>query len=710
MKQIIKKGTVNKTFLIFIQDSSATTGVGLTGVTASMLSAICMRVEDDNDVTITPLVLVDLVGTGTDHYESGIEEISGAAPGWYRFDAPDACFATGADAVGFSIIDAAANDVAPITIEIQLVDVDLYDATRFGLTALPNAAADAGGGLVISDLGGLDADAMATGVTAIEVDTVDIQGRLPAALVGGLMSSDITAISTDTTAANNLELMYDGTGYAGGTAKLGVDVVQVSGDATSADNLELDYDGTGYAKANSTIGTTTTNTDMVGTDSAALASVCTEGRLAELDSGNLPTTTDNILTDTGTTLDNHLTDIKGTSFVKDTHSLIDIETYVDILDDGTSGNVKIATDVAATLVDTAVIGALGAGLTDLGGMSTAMKAEVNTEVDGSMVTYGLDHLVSASVTGTDIVDDSIIASMVSKEATADWDDFVNTTDSLQALRDNQSGATAGAIADAVWDEAQSGHTSVGTFGIIATEIASILVDTGTTLDNHLTDIKGTSFVKDTHSLIDIETYVDILDDGTSGNAKIATDVAAVLVDTATTIPGTITTLQTDSTLIVADTNELQTDWTNAGRLDVILDAILVDTAQLGAAVGASISADIAAVKAETVLIVADTNELQTDWANDGRLDVIQDAILVDTAEIGAAGAGLTAIFTTAQTESYASDGSAFTPAQALYMIWSSIQEFTIISTTLSSKKLDSTEAMTWTLDDASDPTSRARAT
>ncbi len=47
----------------------------------------------------------------------------------------------------------------------------------------------------------------------------------------------------------------------------------------------------------------------------------------------------------------------------------------------------------------------------------------------------------------------------------------------------------------------------------------------------LDDIKGTGFVKDTHSLFDIEGYVDILDDGTSGNAKIATDVAATLADT-----------------------------------------------------------------------------------------------------------------------------------------------------------------------------------
>jgi hypothetical protein len=50
--------------------------------------------------------------------------------------------------------------------------------------------------------------------------------------------------------------------------------------------------------------------------------------------------------------------------------------------------------------------------------------------------------------------------------------------------------------------------------------------------------------------------------------------------------------------------------------------------------------------------LADTNELQTDWANGGRLDVILDAraaqttaddILTDTTVIGAAGAGLTAL-------------------------------------------------------------------
>jgi len=47
------------------------------------------------------------------------------------------------------------------------------------------------------------------------------------------------------------------------------------------------------------VGTCTTNTDMRGTDSAALASVCTETRLAELDAANLPADIDDLTTAVG---------------------------------------------------------------------------------------------------------------------------------------------------------------------------------------------------------------------------------------------------------------------------------------------------------------------------------------------------------------------------------------------------------------------------
>lgn len=59
--------------------------------------------------------------------------------------------------------------------------------------------------------------------------------------------------------------------------------------------------------------------------------------------------------------------------------IINIHTAANQLDD-------VKSDTAAILVDTAEIGAAGAGLTDVGGMSTAMKAEVNAEVVDVLVT------------------------------------------------------------------------------------------------------------------------------------------------------------------------------------------------------------------------------------------------------------------------------------------------------------------------------------
>lgn len=63
------------------------------------------------------------------------------------------------------------------------------------------------------------------------------------------------------------------------------------------------------------------------------------------------------------------------------------------------------------------------------------------------------------------------------------------------------------------------------------------------------------------------------------------------------------------------------------------------------------------------------------------------------------------------TESYAADGAAPTFVQFMYMIWSLLAERSIASTTLTAKKLDgTTAAMTFTLDDATNPTSQTRAT
>jgi hypothetical protein len=141
------------------------------------------------------------------------------------------------------------------------------------------------------------------------------------------------------------------------------------------------------------------------------------------------------------------------------------------------------------------------------------------------------------------------------------------------------------IADAVWDEDATGHQTQGTFG---QAIGDPVADTNTIYKAVVTDATG---------------------------ATVGVDVVAVKAETA---------------VIVADTNELQTDWANGGRLDVILDA-------------RASQASVDTVDANVDAILVDTGTtLQAE------LDGIQatvDAILLDTAEIGAAGAGLTALAT-----------------------------------------------------------------
>ena len=50
--------------------------------------------------------------------------------------------------------------------------------------------------------------------------------------------------------------------------------------------------------------------------------------------------------------------------------------------------------------------------------------------------------------------------------------------------------TAASNADAVWDELQFGHVTVGSFGEVATEVASILVDTDTTIPGTITTLQA----------------------------------------------------------------------------------------------------------------------------------------------------------------------------------------------------------------------------
>ena len=78
--------------------------------------------------------------------------------------------------------------------------------------------------------------------TDVETDTADIQTRLPAALTaGGNIKADALAISGDTTAADNCESFFDGTGYAGTN-----NVIPTVTSVTNGVTVTTNNDKTGY--------------------------------------------------------------------------------------------------------------------------------------------------------------------------------------------------------------------------------------------------------------------------------------------------------------------------------------------------------------------------------------------------------------------------------------------------------------------------------
>ncbi len=117
------------------------------------------------------------------------------------------------------------------------------------------------------------------------------------------------------------------------------------------------------------------------------------------------------------------------------------------------------------------------------------------------------------------------------------------------------------VVDEVWDEAKVGHVGVGSFGeemqahSLSTEITALndlsAAEVNTEVDNALnTAIPGAPTADS------INERIVAIDDLTQAGG--AGDLAA----------------------IIADTNELQGDWVDGGRLDLIVDAILVDTGNL----------------------------------------------------------------------------------------------------------------------------------
>lgn len=265
----------------------------------------------------------------------------------------------------------------------------------------------------------------------------------------------------------------------------------------------------------------------------------------------------------------------------------------------------VKSETASILTDTAEIGAAGAGLTEAGGTGDHLTAipwnaswdvEVQSECADALAAYdpptnaemeartlpAASYFDPSADTVTNVTNVAN-ASVSAMQATALNDFF--TVDSgatyasdtvsgsvVSEIADNAggSGLTAAAIADAVLDEALSGHTTAGTLGKaiadIETDVTAILDDTGTS------GVVVASGSKSGYTISGTITTLDALD--TAQDAQHSTTQSAIA---SLSIP------------------------TAAQNADAVLREALADHDSVSGSLAEGVSA-----------ILADTNELQTD--------------------------------------------------------------------------------------------------
>lgn len=169
MKLSIKAGSTSQSIYVWLADSSSTTGAGLTGLVynSAGLTAHYVRVLDAN----TQISLATLASPVSAWSSGGFVEVNSTyCPGLYRLDLPNAAIAAGVRSV--IVFFQGATNLAPLAIEIELTGWDNQDGVRGGMTALPNAAAEAAGGLFTRGIGPGQIDQETNGTISVNLKRI----------------------------------------------------------------------------------------------------------------------------------------------------------------------------------------------------------------------------------------------------------------------------------------------------------------------------------------------------------------------------------------------------------------------------------------------------------------------------------------------------------------------------------------------------------
>lgn len=220
----VKAGSTSQTITVFVQDSTVAYPKGLTGLvfnTASLSAYFCFVNAAPVAITLATLAAVNSAWSS-----GGFKEMDATnMPGVYRLDIPDAALAA-ASGREVTILLKGATNMANCVNQIELTGWDNTDAVRGGMTALPNAAAAASGGLLINGVN--------TGTVTLAALTV----TAATTLTGNVSMAAGLTITQSTSNTAGVAITGNGTGagmtVTGGATGSGVRMI---GGATSGDGL-----------------------------------------------------------------------------------------------------------------------------------------------------------------------------------------------------------------------------------------------------------------------------------------------------------------------------------------------------------------------------------------------------------------------------------------------------------------------------------------
>jgi len=320
---IVKKDSTDITRYIMLVDS--TDGTPETGYTISSLDLQYTRERSTPSVKADAVALLSVDASHLDN--RAIEVDSTNSPGLYRVDWPDAAFATGADKVILVVIG---TGLHPSVEEIQLVDIDVEDSVRAGLTGIPNVTPGGNGGLPT-----VDANNRVVGIQGTK-NTLDDLNDVSSATVNAQCDTALTDYDGPTYAELQLEINTVQTDIAALNDVSSADV------NAACDTALTDYDPPTKAELDSGLaGLNDVSTAEVNAQCDTALADYDPPTKTELDAGlaGLNDPTADAIADavwdeaisghtTSTTFGGFLQDIAGSGFTAALNSLVAIKNYL----------------------------------------------------------------------------------------------------------------------------------------------------------------------------------------------------------------------------------------------------------------------------------------------------------------------------------------------------------------------------------------------